>query len=442
MRIEGHFIVDMQNPESRKEVYPWVVNLIDKVEQGFDVTNLYGYALPHDTRERHSFSRYTGAMSPHDIRKVVDEYVNDFDTDEAYKKGLQEAVETVLFNSQNSKHAYPTDPVFGDCWDSVTGGMTPEGLQIFGELDEFTLKKEMVGEVERLVYSYNDRLHIAIVGNLAAGKTTFLNTLERSASLTQVNRLVVSVEPEDVEDAYPELGPIHHYEYMRITTRGREATLGTEHLYAHVYLPDNGPHAVIPVDIEGSGGHVRADLADMHGSRQATAFFLDFQLMQEVVDLDDEVSLDHTFSNQETLQEVLLSMLGTYEKYAGDPMQTLGVINKLPKSVRRSEVLDVVTKAFARINELAHFHRQQLQDAVYGEQYGITLSTTIDVDEIAGDWLYINNDYPRCTGSTQVLERLVEMAGDKKRFNTTGQKVIRYGKDGDDRNSIYFEELV
>ncbi|MFA6603188.1 MAG: hypothetical protein WCT01_05335 [Candidatus Shapirobacteria bacterium] len=180
---------------------------------------------------------------------------------------------------------------------------------------------------KQLELAARERLAVTIVGQVAAGKTTFLKTCEERWGFGGTRARMMADEPELGELYYPELASENDYRYQRVTTRGREATLGAERLKLFAWEPE--VRQVVDVDLVGQGGHVRADRNNLNRA-EVVGLFMDYRLMAETVALPLKVAPQTLLSSGETVGQYVLGLLATLNQMEGVDKPIVGAVTKLP----------------------------------------------------------------------------------------------------------------
>ncbi|NCN58902.1 hypothetical protein COW99_04690 [Candidatus Roizmanbacteria bacterium CG22_combo_CG10-13_8_21_14_all_38_20] len=351
---------------------------------------------------------------------------------EANYAGIVNATNFILFNEYyNPEQKNPYDPGSG-LKDVFEEEASLEAQKVAKELWAYEQREILKEKIEQLVVG--SKVELGVRGGLAAGKTTFLDTIAASLNLAAINGGPRGSEPEDVEVWYPDIETHNHYRYNRASTRGEEATLGNE----QVQLFAKTPKGLRNVTVHSTGGHIRAD--DLRGEEpQAWAYFLDYELMSQVSELGQQVDLEQVLCNCETLRETALSLVDKYNAQHAGTAPTVGVLSKLPVGVEVMEVLDMVNRAYRKILEIAETidttHDWELLE------HNFVLPDSVDIYKLTDEWLPIRNDHPSYTGSMEVLNRLMELGLKQKPESENLVKPVRFGE-GDDEATVHYLEVL
>ncbi len=443
MSREGdYYLVNLANQAGRKEIVPYVDQVIRNFTQLGTVVSPTGRSVPKDilgTDESDDiFDRPT--ITPAGIRQIFSEYIIDLDHDDTPGK-VADVVNFMLFDERNPEHENPFNPQAAELHDVFVATHDPLSQEIARELWEYEQREALRRQLE---FRVKRNIDIRIIGQLASGKTTFLHTVSRELALEEANLGVSASEPEDLENDYPELAVQNSYEYARDLSRGAEATFGTETVQLFSYATHNGDLA--EVTIHSSGGHVRADRPYDYIDFSVAAFFIDYHLMEQLTQLDTATDPQTVLENNETVLETVRSLLARLQDWHQVDGAKLGVLTKLPHGQPiTKKMFEVVNRAYKRVLAYAEAHYEEItDDFIYSE--GMELDPTMldpqDVRKTASEWWPIYDDEPTFSGTVQVAKRLTELAvlGEKKKVLGETQ-LVTFDPTNNNPGLIYYEQL-
>ena len=348
MRNLEIFYGGLRTIEFRKEIIPYLYDMIQDILSDNMLKN----------------SSLIIAHKPD--KQNVEDYIRSTIIDSEDKGLLENLINTVnfiLFNPHNPDFLNPYDPKAGGLKDAFFAKdiFFPE---IALELWDYSQREIIKNSLQEFSIEPPTKkgYRLGIQGITTAGKTTFVKGTSIILCLKNANLTPVFVEPEDSEKLYPEQEYSHHLQYSRVSTRGNEATQGRESMLLFIDLPSQG---LINLQLYSSGGHLRAKRLPgfdhpntvKYGSM---TFFIDYRLMKEISLTDlDNIGLKTELSNNESVQENLLSLIHQYRVFTEYVAQTgvpvNGVISKLPLETKLcQEVLIMVEDTYQNPHEIVY----------------------------------------------------------------------------------------
>jgi hypothetical protein len=420
MKEGQHYIVSLNQHAGRSEVMPYIYKLIQMAAAGV-LTNPDANLLA--TREE---------INPKIVTKVISEYIIDRDNPTLVDH-FAGVVNYILFiaNHQNPyNHESDLLPEFERTHDEFS-------QEVARELWEFESRERIRSELESRATKHPN---IRIIGQLAAGKTTFLKTITDVLALKQSNLGVEALEPEEELENYPDRYLQYNYIYRRNTVRGDRATLGSEHVKCFGFIPQDKELAA--VSLHSAGGHIQADRINKHIKFDAAAFFVDFQSIKDLKKLTMITQPNLILSNGESVLETVLSLITRLLEWSQITGPKIEVVTKLPVGQKLTQdILDSIIKAYGNALDYARQHIKQLNDvAIYSGISIITLPTLDSLSNILNtntlsDWRSIYNDEPIYSGSMELLSDLVALSVGNE------VKPVTFGNNGDNKYIHYTEVL-
>jgi len=300
------------------------------------------------------------------------------------------------------------------------------------ELWQFELRERLK---EKLRNQAHDNIKVRILGQLAAGKTTFLKTIENQLALGKINLGVIKAEPEDAARLYPERQPAtNDYIYGRARTRGKEVTFGSERIDLFGYTSETND--LLTISLESSGGHMKAD-RPFYTDHEATAFFIDYGLMRELANIDEFTTLDTKLSNGETILEIAGSLYMRLQEWNSLSGHKLGVVSKVPDDVSlTSDQLEDMIGVYRKVIDFTNAHSEAINQklAWAGLELDPTQPDLEDLRTGTEKWLPIMKDDAR-TGSLEVMKELVSMATKKD------TKLVTFGEEKGNPVLFHYTDL-
>lgn len=392
------FIVSLDTPQGRQEVLPYAHQVIQNAKEWGLLMSPSGMA----TKE--------GPITPENVVRILSEYVIDFNHPEL-TSALAGAINHLLFRTA-------VDPN-----DRFAQGVITE----LGEYEEReNIRAELEGKTKK-------QIDIRILGQLAAGKTTFMETVSRNLALARVNLGIMAAEPEDSEAYYPELKVINRGEYVRSSSRGAKATLGFEKLELFGVTPDG--KEITGITLHSGGGHMRADGPRPNSKLDSAGFFVDFLSLEELSQLTLSTPLDFTLGSGESVVETLLSLTVRLEEWRKLTVPKIGVITKFPNGQQPTgETSAYINRAYRNAFNYAQTHRRDLDEIAQLSGKRVVIPASVNLGQSVNLWLPIYDDAPIYSGSLEVLARLADIAG--------GIKPITFAEDQDEKFVYYKKALA
>ncbi len=270
MTTEGdYYLVNLDQEDGIEEVLPYLYRLLINGRQGI-------LASPSGL-SRVDNVRYDDEIEEDDISDLIREYIIDSSQSD-HLALIIASLSFILCNTQNRSKKNPYTPGEVELLTHFTELFSDHFVQeLMRRLWEYEEREQLRIELQRKAKT---TIEVRILGQLASGKTTFLNTVLRQLALSRANIIKHGSEPEEIEAYYPEMAVVNHYMASRYDLRSG-ATLGSESL--QMYGVDEGDHKIVQVEVHSAGGHFHAERPPSYHHFGATAFFIDYELVHQQI---------------------------------------------------------------------------------------------------------------------------------------------------------------
>jgi hypothetical protein len=406
---DNHYIVDLNERDGIEEVIP-LVYLV------------YKSILANATYPKQTLDILNAQLEP---------YIIDLNDGLSYQK-LARVLEFILDSEKNPRKINPYSPEGSDLASEFESQFDNTGIlmaKILWEHEERERIKLKLAEKSKSIVS------IKIRGQVAAGKTTFLKTLEASLNAKAANIETQQVEPEDTEAVYQDLRSINAYKYPRDQTRGNTATFGQEWIQLFAFEEENS--VISTVKIESKGGHIQADNHDNDDRSSIHAFFVDYPLMEKLSKLEQDTKLNDIFHNNERLRQIILSIVSQHLEWVQITGKKVLVLTKIIFGENIDERHFItIEKAYKNCLLYAGSNFDELEWTAQSSGKTFELPDSMTIDHSV-EYLPIYNNYPTCTGTLVVLQRLISISSSKET-----SKIVTFDPNKLDENTIYYEDVL
>ncbi len=382
-----------------------------------------------------------------------DRYVYRSDRKEEYAKFI-ETIRFLYFNPGNPDQQNPFDP------------KAPDEIRVNFKAGDYLdwvaegLYKYNVREMRRELIESRSRDHkawiIGIRGNVAAGKSTSLSSLAAALDSARANIFVEKFEPEDSLDYYPEFATEIHYVYSRISTRGDEATMGSDSLQIYIYLPDTGE--IHNVSISSLGGHLAADNLYYWDHTDSELFLVEYPIVAELEQLlgslgpesDIMEVLERTMSNKESVFHNIMSFFSKYDQAVeaaeSSGSKITGVFTKIPYGEDLPD--DAVSRLNALYMQMAQVlnqHREQIEEkySLIFHIHNFPRVRNFSLSYFTQEWGCIHDDAPQYSGTVDSFHRAI-MEAIRSSFPELGNvKLISFGETPSDSDlMVSYKDII
>lgn len=420
----GYYYVDLSQEEGIFEIFPYLYTLLINGRKGiltspnglFDGANI----------------NYDGHIEAADVSEIIQEYI--FDSSDSDNLSLIIAALTfILCNEDNRSKINPYSPgevsLLAQFTELFSNDFVQEFMRKFWEYEE---KEQQRLELQRKAET---RIEVRILGQLASGKTTFLDTILRNLALDRINLRKHGTEPEAIEDYYPEYQVVNHYMASRFGLRSG-ATLGSESL--RLFGVDESDQKIVELEVHSAGGHMHAERPPSYHDFGASAFFIDYELIQELQTLDESTDIKHVLCNGETVLQSVLSLLSRLCEWEEIQGPKLAVVSKLPTETELTEdIYKLIDLAHTRVFQYAKAHLTEITEEANYSGADVTFPKEEKFSKSTANWRAIRNDAPTYTGTMEVLHKLISLANGK-----THTTLLTFDENANQPNTVFYKDIL